>query len=443
MAAVLAGIGVAGLDTAVNIDFPRITAHFGIAISQIQWVVVCYTLTSASLMLVFGRVGDMFGYRLLFRIGAAWSGLAFAVCAFAPAFGWLLVGRVLQGIGAGLLLGCGPALATQVYPEQHRARAFAVFTAGYAAAGALGPVVGGAMLSRFDWSCVFWMRIPLALLAFILASAMRLSPAEPAERVRFDWWGALWLVLGLAALVIAVGTARREVVLAAVSALGAVIAAVLFARAEHRTATPIIRLEVFRDTALTVLSVASILVNLASFAVLLLVPFALARMSGLAEGARGALLAISPTALAVLAYLAGLAVSRGRAWPLVLGTAVMEVGLAICALGFHSLLWLALGMAVSGGGVGLFQVSYLDRTAAALPLTERGVAGSLAMLTRTLGLVLGATVLMLVFQSLLIGPNPGVAFDRAFRATFLLAAALPAVAILAWCFRPPRAAPAP
>lgn len=440
MAAILAGTAVLGLDSAVNIDFPRITAEFRLAIAQIQWVVVSYTLTSASLILVFGRLGDMIGHRHLFRAGAAISTLAFAACAAAPDFAALLCGRILQGIGAGLLLSCCPALATHAYPERHRARAFALYTSGFAVSGAAGPIVGGLMLAHFGWACVFWVRIPIALAALVGSVALPAPPARgPEAPGGFDRRGASWLVAGTAALVLAVGTAGAQPDVAAVSALVACVAAPSFVRAERRAASPVIKLQPFRAPAFALLTVASVLINLAGFAVLLLVPFVLAAQASLTEFAGGLLLAVSPAALALSSLLIGPSVARGRTWPLVAGGACLCAGLVACSFGTRAFTLLAAGMAIAGMGQGLFQVAYLDRTAAALSPEERGVAGSLAMLTRTFGIVLGATLLMLVFRLL---RAHGLGFEPAFRATFLFAAALPGLVTVAWWMVPPQVEPA-
>src|ERR1700757_5536922 len=102
---VLVGLGtsVVPLDTAVNIAFPDITGSFGLPIEAIQWVVICYVLTYSSLMLAFGRVGDIFGHGRVFRIGLLWGVAAHLLCAAAPSYGWLLFCRFLQGVGASLI----------------------------------------------------------------------------------------------------------------------------------------------------------------------------------------------------------------------------------------------------------------------------------------------------------------------------------------------------
>ncbi|MGH7039610.1 MAG: MFS transporter, partial [Stellaceae bacterium] len=125
LALVLVGLGTAvvPLDTAVNIAFPAITRSFGLSISMIQWVVICYVLTYASLMLACGRAGDIFGHRRVFRIGLLWDSAAFLLCAAAPSYPFLLFFRFLQGIGAGLVISVAPALVTGMFPEERRSRA--------------------------------------------------------------------------------------------------------------------------------------------------------------------------------------------------------------------------------------------------------------------------------------------------------------------------------
>src|SRR5262249_30212849 len=123
------GLGVAGvpLDTSVNIAFPAITTAFDLQVRAIQWIVICYVLTYTSLMLVFGKLGDLFGHRRIFQLGLAVSTVAFVLCAAAPGFGWLLLFRVVQGLGAALALSCAPALATSLYDESHRAHALGAY----------------------------------------------------------------------------------------------------------------------------------------------------------------------------------------------------------------------------------------------------------------------------------------------------------------------------
>src|SRR3982751_3792936 len=180
------GISVVPLDTAVNIAFPDITGSFGLPIPMIQWVVICYVLTHARLMLAFGRVGDIWGHARVFRAGLAWNIAAFLLCAAAPSFGALLFFRVLQGIGAGLIISCAPALVTSLYPETRRSHALGVFTLMFAIGSASGPLIGGALVEHWGWPAVFWFRAPIALTGLLLLRGLPGGVAAVRGEQRFD-----------------------------------------------------------------------------------------------------------------------------------------------------------------------------------------------------------------------------------------------------------------
>src|SRR5690348_10093827 len=146
------GTSVVPLDSAVNIGFPAIVAHFGLPIPMIQWVVIAYVLTQTALMLTFGRVGDMLGYRRIFLFGTGVSAVAFLGCALAPSYAALLLARIVQGIGAGLILSCGPALATSLFPEAMRSRILGTYMMMFGIGFALGPAVFGVLVDAFGWS---------------------------------------------------------------------------------------------------------------------------------------------------------------------------------------------------------------------------------------------------------------------------------------------------
>ena len=200
---VLVGLGtsVVPLDTAVNIAFPEITGSFGLPVEMIQWVVICYVLTYSSLMLAFGRVGDIWGHGRVFRIGLLWSSLAYLLCAAAPNYGWLLFCRFLQGLGASLIVSCAPALVTGLFPEDRRSRAVGMFTLMYAIGSAAGPLLGGLLVQSWGWPAVFWFRAPLALIALVFPAQTQTTPRR-SVREPVDIIGAILLALGISTLLL-------------------------------------------------------------------------------------------------------------------------------------------------------------------------------------------------------------------------------------------------
>ena len=186
------------------------------------------------------------------------------------------------------------------------------------------------------------------------------------------------------------------------------------------------------------MNAANVALNLAGFAVLLLVPFYLSRVGNLSAHGIGLLLAASPAGTAIAAPIAGRLATRIPPRRLALiGAAAMAGGqLLIATAGTRlDVVVLAGAMGLQGCGVGLFQVAYFDIVAASIPRADRGVAGSLVMMTRTIGTVTGATVLMLAFQTLRVmaldaGAHEAEAFLEGFAGTFRITAALPATVVL-------------
>jgi MFS family permease len=442
------GLGtlVVPLDSAVNIDFPFIVRHFDLPIPMIQWVVISYTLTQTSLLLVFGRIGDMLGYRRIFLVGTGWSTLAFLACALAPSYPVLLAARVAQGIGAGLILSCGPALATSLFPEAMRTRTLGIYTMMFGIGGALGPSVFGLLVERFGWSAVFGFRAPIALAAFLLAWKLPV-PSRPAHREAFDAAGGTFLALGLSFMLLALNQAHRLAEMSPwpVLCIGLSVAGfVLFARQERRCTRPIINLRYFLSADFTAINLAHALINLSAFAIMLLAPFYLSFVARMAAPIAGLVLATSPLGIALAAPLAGrLAARHQPRMVAMLGALASAAGLfGISVTGADpNVPLLVVSMFVQGFGVGLFQVAYFDILTVTIPREDRGVAGALGMATRSIGVVTGATVLMLIFQTLRAtgGPMEPQAFLAGFQGTFRIAAAIPAALVLLGLLRRLRA----
>jgi MFS family permease len=415
------GATLVWLDFAVNVAFPDITRSFDLAIGDVQWVVIAYVLTYTSLMLIVGRVGDTLGHARVFRLGVMWSAAALLLCALAPSFPVLLLCRFLQGIGAALILSCGPALATSLEAEERRSRILGVYTMMMAVGATLGPILGGVLTARWGWPAVFWFRVPVALLAL---AALRPLPPPPtaAAHERFDTAGALLLAAALVAFVLALN--RLPSVAASPLALLALALIAAFIRHELAAAQPIIDLRVFRRPGFARLNAASVLTNLAAFAVWLLVPFYLTEARGLTLSGSGVLLAAASLGAVAAGPAAGWLATSIASRRLAIGGAVMVgVGLALIALWERETTRWALlaALLLQGLGLGVFQLAYLDIVTATIAREARGVAGSLAMVTRTLGTVSAATVVMLLFRQFAAAGD----FLSAFRQSFAIAAILP------------------
>lgn len=431
-AVVCLGTIAAPLDSAVNIAFPVITRAFTMRVEDIRWVIVSYVLTYASLMLVFGKLGDVFGYRRVFRTGLVIATVGFIACSSATSLATLLPGRVVQGIGIALTWSCAPALATSLYPESQRTRTLALFGAIIAVGTALGPIAGGLLVERFGWPVVFWARAPLVIAALAASSLIPGQPARLEAARRFDWLGAALLVAWLTAFLMAAARPPTPWPYPmAVALMGAgTIAFAVFVWHEARHPEPIIRPALFRDARFLLLNVASIAINLAGFAVMLLVPFYIARSAGLASGPGGLVLGLNAIGIIAGSWAAGRLARRVSLERIAVAGTVLSV-LGLAGVGQWQattpLVVLALTLLVQGTGLGLFQIAYADAVLDQLPRADRGVAGSLTIVTRTLG-VTGAATGLTALHSLLEAHflasdlAPASAFQTAFRWTFDVAA---------------------
>lgn len=392
------GVSIGPLDSAVNIAFPTITASFNIPLPAIQWVIICYVLTYASLLLGCGRLGDIVGHRRVFLFGLGWSVVSYVLCAQASTFGWFLLARGLQGVGTALVLSCGPALATLAFPESERGRILGLYNMVYAMAYAAGPLIGGLLVSRWGWPGVFYFRAPLAFLSALLMWGVFRRPVEVKPGQGFDVLGAVTVTLSLASFLLAFNQAQHRgwlslpVLLLFGSACGCL---ALFVRQERRFPEPLIDLGLFRQGAFTIANIAHVLANAASFTILLLVPFYLLNYYHASTILGGLLLAVAPLGAVAASPVSGWLLSRFAARRLSL-TGLCFIVLGLCGIGTwrtdSALSHMAIAMWMQGVGMGLFQVANMDFVMGVIPRTHQGVAGSLTVLTRTIGVVSCATM---------------------------------------------------
>jgi MFS family permease len=390
------GASLAPLDIAVNVALPAITGHFKLALGDVQWLVICYVLVYGSLMLVCGKLGDLFGHRLIFRIGLAISAVGCAACAAAPDWPLFLWARAAQGVGTALALSCTPALATSLFPEKERTKALAGYASSMAFAAAIGPLLGGALVELWGWQAVYWVRVPIALVTLALSG---LLPSPKPDARSFDAVGALLLATCMSTLLLSLVLSQRKEV-AGLWALALFVAAVVvlvsYVRRANRVPEPIIRPALFADARFVVPNVLNVLANLAGFSILLLTPYYLVNVLKLTALMTGIVLAMAFAGSLTGAPLSALLVRRIGQRPTVF-VGIACVGLGLLPLGFTGLqtpvVVVALLLILEGVGQGLLTVAYTDIVTATLPPRDRGVAGSLSLLTRTLGIVGGASVL--------------------------------------------------
>jgi EmrB/QacA subfamily drug resistance transporter len=431
---------LSSLGTSVaNVALPTLAQAFGSSFQGVQWVVLAYLLAVTVPIVGVGRLGDLTGRRRLLLSGVFLFTAASVLCGAASSLWLLTAARALQGLGAAVMMALTVAFVGDAVPEARTGVAMGLLGTMSAVGTALGPSLGGMLLSAFGWQAVFFANVPLGVLIFALAFRHLPvdGPAPGGQRTRFDTVGTLILAVTLAAYALAMTTGRGRAGAPNVALLvAAVFGAVLFVHLERRTASPLIELSLLRDPALSAGLAMNALVSTVMMATLVVGPFYLSRALGLEVSLVGLALSASPLASALTGVPAGLLVDRhgerriarvGLAAMLACSTVVAVTPASLGAAAYVA------PVVVLTVGYALFQAANNTAMMTRVGRAERGVVAGMLGLSRNLGLITGASVMGALFAFASAASDVTVASPEAIgtgmRVTFGAAAALCASAL--------------
>jgi len=405
--------------TMIAVALPNIESVLDVSVSATAWLVTLYLVAMAVGQPIGGRIGDLFGRRQVYLFGLLWFGLASAVCAFAPNLTVLVVFRTQQALAGALAFPNGIAILRQAVPAERRGLAFGVVGMTTALAAAIGPPLGGALVHAFDWRAIFWVNVPIIVIAFGLN--WRYLPGHVASgerRPAFDKLGSLLFGLTLGAFIF-IPTAIRSgrVVFGGAAVLVAIGAGVGFVRRERRIEHPVVDVRLFADRVFSAACASIALSNLVMYTTLLALPLYMDHVRQDNERVIGLTLMALSALAAFWGLLGGrMTDSRGKWLPAVAGAVVLFVGAALLAGAFDAgQLWpLVVALAVMGTGLGVQSAPVQTAAVEAAPVAKTGSAAGVFSTSRYLGSVVGATILAIVFAS---DPKPGD--DTAFRSLFI------------------------
>src|SRR5215213_322920 len=378
----------------VNISLPTIAHDFGVGIPEIEWIVVAYLLTAGSLLLTFGRLGDVIGYRRVYIGGFAVFTLASVLCGLSLDVGQLTAVRVLQGIGFAMIQAVAPALIASTFAPSERGKALGLNVISISIGLTLGPTLGGILTEWASWRWIFFINIPVGL--FGLIWAWRVLPEERRDtNQRFDVAGAVLIGITLFSLLLALvegedwgwGSPAVLGLLAVFALVGTV-----FVVIELRVLQPMFDLELFAIRAFSAGNVSLLIAFIALFVATFLMPFFLQRGQDFSVLQAGLLLTPLSLTTLVVSPLSGALSDR-------IGSRVLSTsGLAIMALGSLALAridaetdgWgIVWRLAVLGLGLGLFSSPNNSSVLGSVPRLRLGTASSTVAQMRITGQVLG------------------------------------------------------
>lgn len=383
--------------TSVNVALPIIQKEFHLQLSQVAWVSLIYLLLCTSFILPFGRMGDIWGFRRVFLTGAVVFILSSAMCGVAPAFHWLIIGRMIQGIGACMIMSVSSALTTAIFPDNERGRALGVVGMVIAIGAIIGPSLGGFLTSIGGWRLIFLINLPIGI--FGLLMCLKTVPEiRPDKGSSVDWIGAILLILSLGSFMLAVTQGDywgwKSASVLGLTAVWLILGSSFFIL-ELKSPSPLLDLSLFQHPVFTGANIALTMNFMSQFCVTFLVPKYLMDGMHLSVAHTGLIMMTSPSAIFAIAPISGALSDRIGTRPLaIIGELLVTLGLTTFAFAvpLKSLIYVFISLLMTGIGAGIFQSPNNSAIMGSIPRARLGTGSAVLAAMRNLGMALGITV---------------------------------------------------
>ncbi|WP_298345155.1 MFS transporter [Ferrimicrobium sp.] len=401
LAVVMTGVLITAVDTTIVVlALPEIERGLHVALASVIWVIIGYLLVVTLLASQVGRLGDMYGRVKMYETGFVVFIIGSALCAISWDEPAIIAFRILQGIGGALVTANSGAVIADLFPPEKRGRAYGFNGIGYSLGAVLGIVLGGIIVTFISWRWIFWINVPIGLVAVILALRV-LHDGGTRERRKIDLWGMLTAGLGLFGILWAVTNLATHTLNLSLLLflLGGIAILILFVMIERGQTDPMVRLSLFKVPTMTSSLLASLCQGLANYAVLFLVLMYL-------QGPRG-LSPLDASLLLVPGYLVGGAIGPfsgrmadkiGPVLPATFGLATQIIGLLLYAqLGMTTGLWLVVvASVVNGIGSSSFFPANNSAVMKAAPRQVFGIASGMLRTFQNTGMVFSFSMAILI-----------------------------------------------
>ena len=400
------GMVLTGLNgSMLNVALPRVVAHFSAGPFAANWLLLSFMLVSTVMIVVFGRLADIFGRREMYLFGFAVFTAASFLAGLSPDV-WVLIGlRAVQATGAAMILANSSALITAAFPPGLLAQGMGIYMATISIASLIGPSLGGALVAAAGWQWVFWFNVPVGVVATAWG-VVTLRRVPPGPREKVDVPGNLLVFLLLGGLLLALsegGTLGWTAPAVVVGGLAFVLLLPPFLWWERRTDHPVVDLSLFKDRYFTLASLAAFFQTLARFSVVLI--FALLFQSLYGDDPFAAGLKVMPVPLGMLiaspltGYL-GRSYDQRRVstW----GSVVTTGGLVVLLLSLRaspSYVVIALGLLLSGLGTGIFLTANTTAIMSRAPADRLGIVNGVRLMVQNCGIVIGTALVLALITS--------------------------------------------
>ena len=382
----------------VNVALPTFVKDLQTNFNVVQWVILAYLLTIATLTVSVGRLADMIGKKPIYTTGFVIFTTGSVLCGLSPNIHFLIGARVVQALGAAMVFSLGIGIITESFPREERGKAIGISGTLISIGIIAGPTIGGMILSVATWHWIFFVNLPIGILGTFMA-LRNIPDLKPAGGQKFDLWGSVALGLSLFMLLIGMtwGQDRGFDNLPIILLLsGFVVMFVVFVLVERHAEQPMVELEMFKNPVFTKSLLTGLLTFIAIAGLSLLLPFYLENVIGLTPFYMGLVMAVDPIIMGIAAPIAGwLSDKIGSAKITMAGLVVMLIAyLLLSRLDENSSIWVIVGsLLFIGLGMGTFQSPNNSTIMGCAASNRLGVVSSILALSRSLGQTLGASVL--------------------------------------------------
>lgn len=399
-AGVMTGMFIAALEaTVVGTAMPTVIASLG-GINYYSWVFSAYLVTSTVTVPVWGKLSDLYGRRLLYQIGIGVFLLGTLLSGFSTSMTQLIVFRAIQGLGAGALVPLAMTIIGDIFTLRERAKMQAYFSGVWGLSSVVGPVVGGFITDQISWRWVFFINLPIGILAALIIGFALKEPKQH-ENPTIDYAGAGLLVLAISLLMLTLveGGASLATLFSPTNVsilFAAIFLLLIFFLVEKKAKDPIIPFELFRNRTVTVAIVAGFLGGVAMFGAISFVPLFAQGALGLTATEAGSLLTPLMLSWVLMSIVGGRMLLRiGYRTISIVGFVVLTAGFVFLALYQRETprFWLYVDLILIGAGLGLTMLTLLIAVQQAVERTKLGVATSLNQFSRAIGGAFGVAIM--------------------------------------------------
>ncbi|MDH6427815.1 MFS transporter [Paenibacillus odorifer] len=381
----------------VNIALPELSKQLKLPMAQIEWVTTGYLMAICAAILFFGKLGDIVGKIRIFKIGTIVFVIGSLLCGLSVSLPALIASRVVQALGASMTMANSQGIVTDIFPATERGKALG-FIGTFVSLGSIaGPSLGGIMVSTLGWEYIFWVNVPIGLIAIFFGWKVLpkdLTRVKSSIDVPGSLLFAVFIITLFAGLLLGqqLGYGNSLIV---TSIIVAVVSFVAFIWMELRRKEPLLQLSLFKNPLFSLSILCGFLVFTANFCFNIIAPFYAQNMLNLSPFYAGFLLMLLPICMVVVAPMSGaLSDKIGSEFLTFAGLVVMVIaqfGLAQLHVG-SSVVLVGVWIAMLGIGSGLFQSPNNSLVMSKVPRTQLGSAGSVNSLVRNVGMVVGITI---------------------------------------------------